>query len=92
MNNDPQKSVEELIVDYYRKDKWMTKAILVLATVGVATVIITAFNVWQLQRQINARTQDIQSQINCVGEYFSQSDRQNLQIPNLQSCTIIRVR
>lgn len=92
MNDKPQKSVEDLIVDYYRKDKWMTKMILVLAVIGVGTVITTAFNVWQLQRKINVRTKDIQTQINCVGQYFAQADRAALRIPSLDTCAIERIK
>lgn len=84
------KETQELIANYYSKDRMYTKAILVLATIGVSCVIVILARVIQIGGQLDKRTQDIQNQMTCIGQYFTQTDRANLKIKSLDDCNIVR--
>lgn len=86
------KATQALVADYYKKSSKYSKSILFLAIVGVATVIVSAVWVYQVNHKLDVRTKAIQTQINCVGEYFTQTDRATIRIPSLQSCNIERIK
>ncbi len=99
-------TTQDLITDYYTKDRKRSVAVLCLALAGVLTVIISAVWILQarqslnkqqiqilsLQKEIDDRTQDIQNQITCISQYFTQRDRANIVIPNIDKCNIVRVK
>lgn len=82
-----EKDTQQLILEYYEKDK-RYKVLLVILIIIAATVV--GFEVFTVQNKVDQRTKEIQNQISCIGQYFTQSDRADLRIANIDDCNIIR--
>lgn len=54
-----------------------------LAAIGVSKVFV-------ISDQIDETTRDTQSQVQCIAQFFTQTDRQNLKIPSIDKCNITR--
>lgn len=60
--------------------------------IEIPFVISIASQLRSQQRTTAKNTQQIENQIQCIGEYFGQTNRQNLLIKNLQQCNINRIQ
>lgn len=43
-------------------------------------------------KAINGGVESIEKQVGCIGDYFNQTERANLRIPNLNTCNIQKVQ
>lgn len=106
MTEQTHNNIQEMIDDYYKKDRRVTLSILALVLLGVITVVISAVWIYQskqkldhqqlqilaLQKQLDTRVGDVQDQIKCVGNYFTRQDRANIVINSLEECEIERTK
>lgn len=65
---------------------WYVVVLVLVASIAVFYML------YNLGHRIDSRTRDIQNQVQCIADYFTQTDRQNLVIPNIDKCNITKIK
>jgi len=82
----------EAYIDAKRRlyNRLYRSSLLILVLVITAFAIVGVHQIYVTSRQISEGNNEIQKSLRCISEFFTQTNRANLKVTDINKCTLVR--